>query len=151
MYKLGVTIGFGSSSLINGSDETLGGESLPLGHVRLIEDGALRFCHVAWEEEALRDLVRLIVNRPFRFLDGSSNPSRYNSLDEWPGFIYLIKWIVDHWDAAMYPPHLSENEGLRLSDLYSYWSKARERATSPAQLNKQKKTHMEKIMQKSWI
>ena len=82
MYKLGVTIRFGSLSLINGLDEILGGESLSLNHVHLIEDGALRFCHVAREEEVLQDLVRLIVNRPFKFLDGSSNPSRYNSLDE---------------------------------------------------------------------
>ena len=45
--KLGVAVGFGSSSSINGSDEMLGFESLSLSRVRLIEDGALRFCHVA--------------------------------------------------------------------------------------------------------
>ena len=41
--KLGVTIGFGSTSSINGSDETLGCKSLLLSRVYLIKDGALRF------------------------------------------------------------------------------------------------------------
>ena len=50
--NLGVAVGFGSSSLINGSNETLECELLLLSHVCLIEDGALRFCYVAREEEA---------------------------------------------------------------------------------------------------
>ena len=56
-------VGFGSSSSINGSDETLGCKSLPLSHVRSIKDGALKFYHVAHEEEALRDCVSLIINQ----------------------------------------------------------------------------------------
>ena len=47
---LGMAVIFGSSSSINGSNETLGCESLPLSQVRSIEDGALRFFHVAREE-----------------------------------------------------------------------------------------------------
>ena len=39
--KLGVAIGFGSSSLINNLDEILGYESLPSSRVHSIEDGAL--------------------------------------------------------------------------------------------------------------
>ena len=50
----------GTSSSINFLDEMLGCELLSLIHVRLIEDGALKFCHVAREEEASRDRVRLI-------------------------------------------------------------------------------------------
>ena len=42
-----MTFGFGSSSSINGSDETLGCKSLPLSRVYSIEDGMLRFYHVA--------------------------------------------------------------------------------------------------------
>ena len=45
-------IRFGSSSSISGSDEKLGCESLPLSCVYSIEDGALRFCPIAREEEA---------------------------------------------------------------------------------------------------
>ena len=43
LAKLGVAIGFGSSCSINGSDEMLGCELLPLSCVRSIEDGVLRF------------------------------------------------------------------------------------------------------------
>ena len=60
--KLGKTIGFGSSSSVNGSNETFGCELLPLSHDHLIEDGALRFYHVAREEEASHDCVRPNVN-----------------------------------------------------------------------------------------
>ena len=55
-----MTVGFGSSSSINGSDELLGCESLPLSCVCLIEDGALRFCHVPREEEESLDVYHLI-------------------------------------------------------------------------------------------
>ena len=58
--KLGVAIGLRISSSINGYDETLGCKSLCLSCVCLIEDGALRFCHVAREEEALRNDCCLI-------------------------------------------------------------------------------------------
>ena len=54
--SLGVAIGFGSSSSINGSDETNGFELLPLSHLRSIEDGVLTFCHVVCEEEARSSL-----------------------------------------------------------------------------------------------
>ena len=60
--KLGVAIGFGSSSSINGSNRMLGCESLLLSSVRLIKDGALRFCHIAHEEEASRNCIGPIVN-----------------------------------------------------------------------------------------
>ena len=113
--KLAMTIGFGSSSSIQGSDETLGYQSLPLSHVCLIKDRALRFCHILREEEASCDLVHPIVNRRLRFLDGSSNVGRYNSSDERPGLILLIKLIIVYSDAATYPPRLSENDGLRLN------------------------------------
>ena len=43
------------------------------------------------EERASRDLVRLIVNRGFRFLDGSSNLSCYNCSDERPRLIFFNK------------------------------------------------------------
>ena len=91
-----MAIRFGSSSSIGGSDEMLGCESLPLSHVHSIKDGALRFCHVAHEEEALRNLIRLIVNRHLKFSYGSSNPSGYYSSYEQPRLIFLIKWIVIH-------------------------------------------------------
>ena len=42
---------FGSSSSINGSNETLGCELLPLSRVRSVNDGELRFFHVVREEE----------------------------------------------------------------------------------------------------
>ena len=62
-----MTIRLGSSYSINGSDEMLGCESLPLSYVRSIEEGALRFCHIVREEEASRDRVRPIKNRRLRF------------------------------------------------------------------------------------
>ena len=117
--NLGVAVGFGSSSSINISDETLLYKLLQLSHALLIKDGALIFCHVTRKEEAPQDLVRLIVNRHFRFSYGSSTPGHYNSSDEQPRFIHLIKHIVVHLDAITSPLHLSENEGLRLNDLYS--------------------------------
>ena len=43
LADLSVAIVFGSLSSINGLDDTLGYESLPLIRVHLIEDGALRF------------------------------------------------------------------------------------------------------------
>ena len=64
--KLGVTVGFGSSSSVNGSDEMLGCESLPLSHAHSIKDGALRFCHIAHEEETSHNRVCLIVNQHLR-------------------------------------------------------------------------------------
>ena len=77
-----MVIRFGSSSSINGSDETLRCESLSLSRVRSIEDGVLRFCHVAREEEGSRDLVLPIVNRRTRFSYDTSNSNCYNSSDE---------------------------------------------------------------------
>ena len=49
-------ISFASSSSINNSNETLGCESSRLSLITLIEDRALRFCHVACEEEASRNV-----------------------------------------------------------------------------------------------
>ena len=86
-----MTVGFGSSSSINGSDETLRYELLSLSHVCLIKHEELRFFHVVREEEASHDLVRRIMNRCLRFSYGSSNPGCYNSLDERPRLISLIK------------------------------------------------------------
>ena len=64
---LGVVIGFGSSSSINVSDETLGCELLPLSSVHSIEDGALRFCNIAREEKVSRDCVCSIKNKLLRY------------------------------------------------------------------------------------
>ena len=86
-----MAVRFGSSFSINGSDEMLGYKSLPLSRVGSIKDEALKFCQVAREEDALRDLVHLIVNRHLRFLDGSSNPRHYNSSNERSRLIHLIK------------------------------------------------------------
>ena len=61
-----MAIGFGSSSSINGLDETLECESLTLSYVHSIEDEALKFCHIVHEEEALRNRVRPIVNQRLR-------------------------------------------------------------------------------------
>ena len=58
-----MVVGFGSSSSINGSDETLGCESLSLGRIHSIEDEALKFFHAVGEEELSRDRVRSIGNR----------------------------------------------------------------------------------------
>ena len=58
--KLGVTIRCASSSSINGSDEILRCQLSPLSCVRSIEDGALRFRHVAREEEVSHNACRLI-------------------------------------------------------------------------------------------
>ena len=66
-----MAVRFGSSSSINGSNETLRCELLPLSRVHLIKDGSLRFCHVAHEEEALHDCVCPIVNRHLRCRHGS--------------------------------------------------------------------------------
>ena len=63
------------------------------------------------------DLISPIVNQLLIFSYGSSNPGHYNFLDEGPGMIYLIKRVVVHSHLAIYPPNLSENEGLRLNIL----------------------------------
>ena len=55
-----MAIGFGISSSINGYDEFLGCKSLHLICVCSIKDGVLRFCHIAREEETLRNAYRLI-------------------------------------------------------------------------------------------
>ena len=47
--KLGVAVGFDSSSSINGSDEMLQCESLLLSRIRLIRDEAPRFRHVTYK------------------------------------------------------------------------------------------------------
>ena len=57
-----MTIRFGSSSLINGSDETLGCESFLLSYVSSINDRAFKIFYVLREEEALPDHFRSIVN-----------------------------------------------------------------------------------------
>ena len=80
--KLGVTVGFRSSSSINGLDETLICESLPLNRVHSIKNGALKFCHVVREEEASHDLIHPIVNQCLIFSNGSSNRHCYNSLSD---------------------------------------------------------------------
>ena len=69
-------VGFGSSSLTNNSDETLDCKSFPLSCVHSIEDGVLRFCHVACEEEVSHNRVRSIVNRRLRFLHASIEVDR---------------------------------------------------------------------------
>ena len=78
-----MAIEFGCSSSINGSNEMLGCDSLSLSCVCLIEDGVLRFCHVACEEEAsLDDLHRVFEVSPH--VQGSPsdtfNLKCYNSL-----------------------------------------------------------------------
>ena len=103
-----MAVGFGSSSSTNGSYETLGYKLLSLSRVRSIESRAIRFCHVMCEEEASRDLVRSIVNGRLRFSYGSSNIGHYNSSDERPGLIGLIKQYVVHSNTTTYPRHLSE-------------------------------------------
>ena len=55
-----VAVGFRSSSSINGSDETLGCESLSLSRFCSIEDGALKIFHVTREEEASLNVHLLI-------------------------------------------------------------------------------------------
>ena len=51
---------------IKDSDEMLGCKSLTLIHVYSIDDGAIRFCHVAREEEASPDCFRPIENQGLR-------------------------------------------------------------------------------------
>ena len=58
--NMDMTVRCASLSLINGSDETLWCESLSLSRVHLIEDGALKFFHVAHEEETPRNACHLI-------------------------------------------------------------------------------------------
>ena len=53
-----------------------GCESLCLSCVRLIEDGALRFCHVAHEEETPRNTCHLISIRRFRCVHVSTEVHR---------------------------------------------------------------------------
>ena len=59
--NLGVTIQFASLSSINISNEILGYISSPLRSVYRIEYVALRFHHVAHEEEASRNACHLII------------------------------------------------------------------------------------------
>ena len=66
--KLGVTARCASSSSINGSDERLGLESLPLICVCLIKDGVFIFRHVVGEEEASGNTCRLIFIGCSRFV-----------------------------------------------------------------------------------
>ena len=61
-----MSVEFVSSSSINGLDETFGCELLPLSCVRSIEDRALRFWHVAHEEDQSRDHALMILNRRLR-------------------------------------------------------------------------------------
>ena len=61
-----MAIGFGYSSSMNSSNEMLGCKSLSLSCVRSIEDEALKFCHIAREEEASRDRVSMIRNQRLR-------------------------------------------------------------------------------------
>ena len=56
-----------SSYSINGSNEKLGYELSPLGQIHLIEDGALRFCHIVREEEASCNTCR------WMFIENSSD------------------------------------------------------------------------------
>ena len=58
-----MAIGFDSSCSINGSDEMLEYESLPLSRVCLIRDEGPRFRHITCEEEFSHDRVRLIKNQ----------------------------------------------------------------------------------------
>ena len=50
-----------SKSLINGSNEMQECESLRLSHGRWIEDGALKSCHVAYEEVMCESVAHLIL------------------------------------------------------------------------------------------
>ena len=58
---LGVIVGFAISSLINGSDEMLGCESLWLSRVRSIEDKSERFPHVTSEEVTPENARHMIL------------------------------------------------------------------------------------------
>ena len=60
--KLSMVVGFDSLSSINGSNETLGYESLPLSRVHSIGDEAPTLCHVACKEESSRERVCPIRN-----------------------------------------------------------------------------------------
>ena len=82
MHNLGIAVGFGSSSSINGSNEMLGCESLSLSRVRSIKDGALIFRHVIREEKASRDLVGPMVDGCLRCRHSSTEVHCYNSSDE---------------------------------------------------------------------
>ena len=55
-------------------------KSRPLDLHQEHQDHATRSC----EERVLLDLIRPIVNRRFRFLDGTLNPDRCNFSDERP-------------------------------------------------------------------
>ena len=48
--NLGITVGFGFNSLINGWDKTPCFEFLHLSCIRPIQNGAMRSCHIAHEE-----------------------------------------------------------------------------------------------------
>ena len=64
--KLGVAVGFGSSSSINGLDEMLGCEYLPLSRVCSIKDRTLEFCCIVYKEKALLNVRHLIFIKPSR-------------------------------------------------------------------------------------
>ena len=116
-----MTIGFGSSSSINGSDKMLGWESLSLIHVRSIKDGALRFFHVVREEEASHDLVfsdceltLVMLPRVHRSPSYVFNLNCRYSSDEW---LRLNRFKMNHHSIRVHrvPPYLSEDQLLQLS------------------------------------
>ena len=61
-----MTVRFGPSSSINSSDEMFGCESFLLSGIRSVKDGALRFFHIAREEELSHACVCTIRNRRLR-------------------------------------------------------------------------------------
>ena len=90
LAKLGLAVGPGSSSSINGSDETLGCESLPLSHIRSMEDEALKFVHVAREEEASCNRSLEIVPHHLRIKMKRNSPTWQKSkrFDEYIRYAY---------------------------------------------------------------
>ena len=76
--NLGVTIQFASSSSINGLDEMLGCEWSRLSLIYPIEDGGLRYHHVACEEEAASNTCRLIFIERMRCHHASLRVHREN-------------------------------------------------------------------------
>ena len=118
---MGITIGFRSSSLINGSDETLGCKSLSLSRVPLIEDGALRFLSPrSWRRSVVRsrpsdrELTPKMSPLVYRSLSSVFNHNCYNSSNE---RLRLNYFKINHCPIRVWcvPPHLSEDSWLRLS------------------------------------
>ena len=101
--NLGVIVQSTSSSSIKGPEEMLVVESTSLSWVYWICDEGFWFCFVAFEEEALVDLNRLIVFRHPKFRKGASNPCHYNSSNQRPKISLFNKMNRHHSDAAMYP------------------------------------------------